>query len=230
MFVVAVGHVALAHEGLEVRAELHRVGRIHVDGLHLAAEPLVSDEGVHHHQGIAEDQPVHPPVAVLVCLEQPIVDGEVAFPEEIEHVHLAVAGMPFEGFQDRGGGQPLVHEQGQGGYVEGEALGLSGPVEEGPGERLQRGGVFACRGKLLFGPGEIALGYSTGCAGVGVGSDIGVSAWSDTGAGTGSDTGTGSGVDDGGQSREALLHRGDLCFGPLARRVLSVPIERRRQR
>ena len=129
VFVVAVGHVALAHEGLEVRAELHRVGRIHVDGLHLAAEALVSGEGVHHHQGIAEDQPVHPPVAVLVCLEQPIADGEVALPEEIEHVHLAVAGMPLQGLQDRGSGQPLVHEQGQGRHVEGEPLGLPGPVE-----------------------------------------------------------------------------------------------------
>ena len=139
------GHVALAHEGLEVRAELHRVGRIHVDGLHLAAEALVSGEGVHHHQGIAQDQPVHPPVAVLVCLEQPIAEGEVALPEEIEHVHLAVAGMPLQGFEDRGGGQPLVHEQGQGRHVEGEPLGLPGPVE-GRGE----GGVVTPGGRRLL--------------------------------------------------------------------------------
>ena len=73
------------------------------------------------------------PVAVLVCLEQPIAEGEVALPEEIEHVHLAVAGMPLQGLQDRGGGQPLVHEQGQGRHVEGEPLGF--PAQSRAGER-----------------------------------------------------------------------------------------------
>ena len=44
VFVGAVRDVALAHEGLEVGAEFHGVGRIHVDGLYLPTEPVVVEQ------------------------------------------------------------------------------------------------------------------------------------------------------------------------------------------
>ena len=107
-----------------------------------AVEPVFRTTAAATHQ-CGKSSPT--PIPVLVCLEQPIADGEAALPEEIEHVHLAVAGIPLQGFEDRGGGQPLVHEQRQGRHVEGEPLGLPGPVE-GRGE----GGVVAPGGRRLL--------------------------------------------------------------------------------
>ena len=43
---------------LEVRVELDAVGRVEVDALHLAAQPLALGERCHHLQAVAEDHPV----------------------------------------------------------------------------------------------------------------------------------------------------------------------------
>ena len=109
---------------------------------------------------------------------------------------------PFEGLHDRGGGQPLVDEQGQRRHVEREPFGLAGPVEKGLRQRLQLADFGARSGQLLACGVEVVVGYAVGvCL-----------------------------ADVGGEPRDALAQRGDLRLRPLARRVPSVPVERRRQR
>ena len=56
--------------------------------------------------------------------------------EELE-LHLPVALVPRERLEDRLRRQPLVDEQRQRRHVEGEPLGLAGPVQERPAQRLQ---------------------------------------------------------------------------------------------
>ena len=198
----AVGHVALAHERLEVRAELHRVGRVHVDGLDLAAEPLVAEQRVHHHQRVAEDHPVHPPVPVLVCLEQPVADGEVALPEEVEQVDLPVPGVSFQRLEDGRRREALVHEQGERRHVEGGPFGLTRPVEERLGELLQLGRLRLRSGELLPQLRKNAPGDFVAVAG----------------------------IDDARQPRDAVRERRELRLGPLTGGVLLIPVERRRER
>ena len=127
--------VAPAHEWLEVRAELHAVGRVDVDHLHLPAKALVLEERVHDDERVAEDQPVRPVALVLVRGEL-LVERELRVGEELE-LHLPVALMSLERLEDRLRREPFVDEERQRRHVEGEPLGLAGPVEERLAKRLE---------------------------------------------------------------------------------------------
>ena len=70
---IAVLHVPARRRPLEVRVELDAVGRIEVDALHLAAQPLALGERRHHLQAVAEDHPVRPVGVVLVELGARVV-------------------------------------------------------------------------------------------------------------------------------------------------------------
>ena len=65
---LAVRDVAAGRRPLEVRVELDAVGRVEVDALHLAAQPLAFGERRHHLEAVAEDHPVRPVGVVLVEL------------------------------------------------------------------------------------------------------------------------------------------------------------------
>ena len=137
--VVAVLHVALADEGLEVAAVLDAVGRVDVDHLHPAGQALLVQQAVHHQQAVAGHQPVGP--AALVAVE---VDG-VAQRQVLEG---GVEEAGLDGFrralgftltlhrlahrrQDAGRVDALVHVQADGVDLEAGALGLAGPGEVG---------------------------------------------------------------------------------------------------
>jgi hypothetical protein len=124
-----VTHVALAHEGLEIRAEPHPIRRVEVDHLHLPAQTLVVQQRVHHHQRIAEDHPVDPLVAILVGLEHLVGDRAAGIAEQVQP-ELRVELVTLERLDDALGREPLMHEQRQRGHIEGEPLRLARPVEK----------------------------------------------------------------------------------------------------
>ena len=192
----------LRTKGWKFGAELHRVGRVHVDGLNLASQALVSEERVHHHQRVAQDQPVHPPVLMLVRPQQPVVNGQVTLAEQVEQVDLALPRMALQRLENRRRRKPLVDEKRQRRHVEGQPLGLPGPVEKGLGQPLQRGGVVpGCR-ELCSGLGEIVFRNASAVRG----------------------------IDDRRQLRDALLQGGDPRLALLPGRILSVPVQGRRER
>ena len=126
-------HVPLAHEGLEIRAELHSVRRVHVDHLHLPAHALVVQQRVHHHQGVAQDHPVHPLVPILVGSQDLVANAVLGIAEQARtcpSVRAAVFAVRFESLDDRLGREPLMDEQRQSGNIERQPLRLAGPVEE----------------------------------------------------------------------------------------------------
>ena len=65
---LAVLHVAAGRGPLEVGVELDTVGRVEVDALHLAAQPLALGQRRHHLKTVAKDHPVRPVGVVLVEL------------------------------------------------------------------------------------------------------------------------------------------------------------------
>jgi hypothetical protein len=147
---VVVADVALADEGLKVRAELHAVGRVDVDHLHLAAEALVVQERVHHDERVAEDHPVDPIVAILVSPQDLIDDRMLRVAEQFKQRALRVALVADQRLDDRLGRESFMDKERKGRHVEREPLGLARPVEEGPAEgrqlaeqfeRLGRGGA-----------------------------------------------------------------------------------------
>ena len=99
---------------------------------------------------------------MFVGLEQPFVDREVALAEQVEHVRLAVALVSLQGLHDRGGGQPLVDEQGQRRHIERQPFGLSGPVEKRLRERLQFVDFGAGGGQLPACDVEVVIGNAAG--------------------------------------------------------------------
>ena len=144
--VVVVADVALADERLKIGAELHAVGRIDVDHLHLPAEILVVQQRVHHHQRITEDHAVLPAVGVFVGLHQLFGEGTVGVAEEAEEVELLVSLVAGDAVENRLGGETLMNEEGEGRHLEGEAFGLAGPVEKGA---LQRFELADCVGQAV---------------------------------------------------------------------------------
>ena len=126
--IVVVRHIAFADERLKVGAEFHPVRRVDVDHLHLAAEALVVQQRVHHDERVAEDQAVHPVVPVFVGAQRSGRRWRLGVAEQVEHVRLAF--RVVERLDNRLGGEPLMHEQGQCGHVKREPLGLAGPVQE----------------------------------------------------------------------------------------------------
>src|SRR5262249_9503037 len=78
---------------LPVAAELDPVGRVEVDALHLAAQPLLFRETGHHEQAVAEDQPIRPVLVVLVKLH---LLGEVVQTVEVgeQVAHRLATGFP----------------------------------------------------------------------------------------------------------------------------------------
>ena len=136
--VVSVFRSPAAHEGLEIRAVLHAVGRVEVDRLDPTAHSFEAEQGVHHQQRIPEDQPVRPVFVVFVGAQHPFVERDLPFAEEARRQRLGAA---LHGGEDRLRRQPLVDEQRQRGNLEGEPLRLPRPVEEGLREGLQGVGV-----------------------------------------------------------------------------------------
>ena len=65
---LAVPHVAAPRGPLEVGVELDAVGRVDVDALDLAAQPLALGERGHHLEAVAEDHAIAPVGVVLVEL------------------------------------------------------------------------------------------------------------------------------------------------------------------
>ncbi len=155
VFVLAVLHVALVDEGLEVGAVLDAVGRVDVDHLHLPGHALFLQERVHHQERIARDQPVGPTALVLVEVDG--VSERQVFERRGEEVGLVGIvpltlpspggrGFAFQAFahrrQDARRVDALVHVQADRLHLEAQALGLAGPVEIRRGVALQ---FFQCR-------------------------------------------------------------------------------------
>ena len=148
--VLAVGHVALAHEGLEVGAEFHAIRRIDIEHLHLAAQALVLQQRVHHLQRIAQNQAVGPRAGVLVGV-QLVGDVQAGVAEQIK---VGAAGLvAVQGFQNGLGRVALVHEQRQGGHRNLLTLGLARPVQERLGQAFQPRRALRQRTEGLAGPG-----------------------------------------------------------------------------
>ena len=103
---VAVLHVAGGRRPLEVGVELDAVGRVDVDRLDLALEPLALGEARHHLQAVAQDHPVRPALVVPVELDLrlAVVVGEAEMVEEVDPRPLTIA-LPARAhvFDDRFG-------------------------------------------------------------------------------------------------------------------------------
>ncbi len=127
----AVRHVALAHEGLEIAAELHAIGRVDVDHLHLAGHVLVLQKRVHHHQTITQNHAVEPAVGVFIGLEQLLGHVAVRVSKKVQ-CHLPAGLETLEAFQNGLGRQALVDEQGQRRHFEAQPLSLAGPFQKRP--------------------------------------------------------------------------------------------------
>ena len=63
---IAVPAACIKHLRLKVGTEVNAVRRIDVCHLHLACQPFAVRERIHHHQTIAEDEPIGPRYVVLV--------------------------------------------------------------------------------------------------------------------------------------------------------------------
>ena len=66
--IVAVFNIPLSDKGLEVGAELHAVGWVHVDHLNLSGHTLIVQQGIHNYHGVAQDHAVDPFIGKLICL------------------------------------------------------------------------------------------------------------------------------------------------------------------
>ena len=62
-------HIAAARARLPVAREANAVRRVQVDHLHLAAQPFLLRQAIHHQQAVAQDHPVRPVLGVLVELK-----------------------------------------------------------------------------------------------------------------------------------------------------------------
>ena len=108
----AVPHVAAGGRPLEVGVEADPVRRVHVDALHLLAQPLPLRQRGHHLQAVAQDHAVRPPRVVLVetggrgTLRQPVEVGK--------EVVLEVPGRPGRLVADAHGLAAQVLDQGPG--------------------------------------------------------------------------------------------------------------------
>jgi len=126
--VLAVLHIALVDEGLEVRAVLDAVGRVEVDHLHLASHALLLQQRVHHQQAVARHHAVAPAVGVLVELDG-LPQGLPALGVEQHHLRLAaVAVGPFHRLDDAARVDALVGMQRYRGQLERGVLGLTRPL------------------------------------------------------------------------------------------------------
>ena len=112
---LAVLHVPAGGGPLEVGVELDAVGRIDVDALHLAAQPLPLRQRRHHLQAVAEDHPVRPVGVVAVELGAGVaVRQAVEVGEEIGLVLarlLASPAPPHQIVDQRLGVDLLLDEQ-----------------------------------------------------------------------------------------------------------------------
>jgi len=68
VLILAILHVPLIHEGLEVAAILHSIGWIDVDHLHLAGHALLLQKGIHDQEGIPGNETIGPAMRMLVEL------------------------------------------------------------------------------------------------------------------------------------------------------------------
>ena len=85
-------HVTAGGGPLEVGVEFDAVGRVDVDALHLAAQPLALGERGHDLEAVAEDHAVGPVGVVLVELGLGVLGGQaVEVGEEIGEAGLDVA-------------------------------------------------------------------------------------------------------------------------------------------
>ena len=73
----------LPHKRLEVRSELHAIGRVEVDHLYLTAHAFVLKQGVHNLQRVTQDEAIGPRSLVLVGVEL-VGDVEVGVAEQVE--------------------------------------------------------------------------------------------------------------------------------------------------
>ena len=96
---LAVLHVALARADLPVRPELDAVGRVEVDHLHLALQPLLFGQRGHHQQRVAQDHAVRPLLAVVVEVDALVeVQAGVQVVEHGQLGRLAAAGCRAQVF------------------------------------------------------------------------------------------------------------------------------------
>ena len=73
---LSIAHVAAGGGPLKVGVELDAVGRVDVDALHLAAQPLALGQRGHHLQAVAEDHAVRPVGVVAVELGPGLLGGQ----------------------------------------------------------------------------------------------------------------------------------------------------------
>jgi hypothetical protein len=142
--------VALVGEGLEVGAVFDTVGRVDVDHLHRTGHALLLQKRVHHQQGVAGNQAVHP--APVVAVELHRLPGRQRLLEPgAEEVALAGAGLRLavlhafaQRRQEGHGVDAFVHVQADGIHLEVQPLGLAAPVEVGalPAFEFFQGGAL----------------------------------------------------------------------------------------
>ena len=103
--------MALADERLEVAAELHAVGRVEVDHLHLPAEGFVSVTASSSPRASRQHHAVHPIVAVFVGAQHLVGDGMLwVAPEFAEEILLLVRLMALERLDNCLRRKPFMNE------------------------------------------------------------------------------------------------------------------------
>ena len=128
VYVFAIGNFAFVGEGLKVGAVFYPVGRVDVDGLHIAAHALFVEQAVHHQQAVARDQPVAPVVSVPVELDG-LAQRRVLV-RQLEQRLLARAGVgPAHRLDDAARIDPLMYMKRDGGNLEIVALNLVSPAQ-----------------------------------------------------------------------------------------------------
>ena len=126
-----MGDVPFPNKGLEVGPELHAVGRVHIDHLHVPAEPFIVQQRVHDHERIAEDHPVYPLVGVFIRFQHLVGDGMPGVAIQVIQIQLLVGLVPHQRFNDGFSGEPLVDKQRQGRHVKRQPFRFACPVQEG---------------------------------------------------------------------------------------------------
>ena len=126
--VAAVTNIALVHERLEVRAVTHAIRGVEIDHLNLAGKGLFLEQRVHHQQRVPGDEPVRPPVRVLVevqCLAQRWILRGLLEEGGLDRARL----LPPYGLEDRARIDALMHVERDRRYLERHPLGLPRPLQ-----------------------------------------------------------------------------------------------------
>ncbi|OCX56533.1 hypothetical protein BFM99_17265 [Stutzerimonas stutzeri] len=125
----------ISYKRLKVRTELDSIGRIEIDHLHLSTHALILQQGVHHLQGVAENQAIGPLFLMGIGIE---LVGYVLIGVVAKQIQYG-AGCPVgvERLKDVLRRMPFMDKERYGRHADLLAFSFACPVEERLGQALE---------------------------------------------------------------------------------------------